>query len=273
MSDAVVTRPAWEGLRLATGTLSVIPVGSIPPITTPVARWAMTLAPLAAVPLAVVTSLVLLVGHWVDAPPLVAGFGAVAALAAGTRAMHVDGLADTVDGFGAGWNRERALEVMKRGDVGPMGVIAVVVTAGVQTACFAALLDAPWLAGATVIVSRVACTTLAHRRWSAARPHGMGAVVLSAVRTPELVAASVVGWLVLVGGSALADASGDDGFSTGATLLAAPLVASVAAGIALEWLARRATRTFGGLTGDVMGAGIEVGLTVMLIVLTLGVWR
>ena len=266
MSDAVVTRPAWEGLRLATGTLSVIPVGSIPPITTPVARWAMTLAPLAAVPLAVVTSLVLLVGHWVDAPPLVAGFGAVAALAAGTRAMHVDG-------FGAGWNRKRALEVMKRGDVGPMGVIAVVVTAGVQTACFAALLDAPWLAGATVIVSRVACTTLAHRRWSAARPHGMGAVVLSAVRTPELVAASVVGWLVLVGGSALADASGDDGFSTGATLLAAPLVASVAAGIALEWLARRATRTFGGLTGDVMGAGIEVGLTVMLIVLTLGVWR
>ena len=48
----------------------------------------------------------------------------VAVLAFGTRAMHLDGLADTVDGLGSGWDRERALAIMARGDVGPMGVVA-----------------------------------------------------------------------------------------------------------------------------------------------------
>ena len=146
-------------------------------------------------------------------------------------------------------------------------------TTGVQAACFAALLDAPWVAGAVVVASRAACTALAHRRWSAARPDGMGAVMLSTEPTATVVAVLGAVWLVIVGGSALPTTSGVGGFFTGATLLAASLSATVAAGVALEWLARRATRTFGGLTGDVMGAGIEVALTVMLVVLTLGVWR
>ncbi len=35
------------------------------------------------------------------------------ALAFLTRAFHLDGLADTADGFGGGWTKERRLEIMK----------------------------------------------------------------------------------------------------------------------------------------------------------------
>ena len=68
----------------------------------------------------------------VDLPALVVGLLVVGTLALGTRAMHLDGLADTVDGLGSGWDRQRALEVMRRGDIGPMGVVALVIMLGLQ---------------------------------------------------------------------------------------------------------------------------------------------
>ncbi|HLW21782.1 MAG TPA: adenosylcobinamide-GDP ribazoletransferase, partial [Sphaerochaetaceae bacterium] len=37
----------------------------------------------------------------------------VIALAVITRAFHLDGLADTFDGFGGGWTKERRLEIMR----------------------------------------------------------------------------------------------------------------------------------------------------------------
>ncbi len=93
----------------------------------------MIIAPLAVLPLACVrragglarpTSPVL--------PPLAVGLLVVGGLALGSRALHLDGLADTVDGFGSGWTAERSLMVMRRGDVGPMGVVALIIVLGLQ---------------------------------------------------------------------------------------------------------------------------------------------
>ena len=47
---------ALEGLRLAAGTLTVIPSGPIPEIDRPMAARAMIIAPLAVAPLAVVAA-------------------------------------------------------------------------------------------------------------------------------------------------------------------------------------------------------------------------
>ncbi|MCH8474130.1 MAG: adenosylcobinamide-GDP ribazoletransferase [Opitutales bacterium] len=53
----------------------------------------------------------------------------VLSLAAGvwiTGAFHEDGFADSVDGFGGGWTKEKILEIMKDSRIGAFGVIALV---------------------------------------------------------------------------------------------------------------------------------------------------
>lgn len=58
-----------------------------------------------------------------------ASMGALLALAVGvwiTGAFHEDGLADTFDGFGGGWSKEKILEIMKDSRIGTFGVLALI---------------------------------------------------------------------------------------------------------------------------------------------------
>jgi adenosylcobinamide-GDP ribazoletransferase len=43
-----------------------------------------------------------------------------------TNGFHEDGLADTFDGFGAGWTREQALEIMRDSRLGTYGAMALI---------------------------------------------------------------------------------------------------------------------------------------------------
>ena len=252
------------GLRLAVGTLTVVPVGTIADPTRQQTRWAMALTPVASLPVAAGVSIVVALGQLAALPPLVTAVLAVAVMAAGTRAMHLDGLADTVDGLGAGWTRERALEVMRRGDVGPMGVAALVLVLVTQVAALAAIVNRPqgWLlAGAAVVASRASTLLTCRRGMPPARPSGLGSVVAGSVPT----SVTVVGGVLIAGLMALA-AGGSD-----LTPLAGAVSVAVAA-VTVALLLRTCRRVFGGVTGDVMGAAIEVALTVVLVVLSSGRW-
>ena len=113
---------AW---RLCLGTFLAMPVRPPRRVDRRTAGWAMVLAPATTVPaLLVWAALVAMVVHGL-LPPFVAAALAVAAPVLLARAMHLDGLADTADGLSAGYDRERSLEVMRRSDVGPSGVAAV----------------------------------------------------------------------------------------------------------------------------------------------------
>ncbi|HOF64784.1 MAG TPA: adenosylcobinamide-GDP ribazoletransferase, partial [Dermatophilaceae bacterium] len=145
---------AW---RLAVGTLTAWPTRPPSQITPRVARGAMLLAPLAIVPVALVAA----VGHVVlretTAPPLLVGALVVAALALETRGLHLDGLADTCDGLAASYDRTRALEVMRTGDVGPAGAAAIVLVLVIQAAALGDLLTSEpgaLVAGLAVVTSR-----------------------------------------------------------------------------------------------------------------------
>jgi adenosylcobinamide-GDP ribazoletransferase len=248
---------ALEGLRLAAGTLTVIPSGPIPEIDRPMAARAMMVAPLAVVPLAVVAVGVSWVTSAAGLPELVVGLLVVGTLALGSRGMHLDGLADTVDGLGSGWDRDRALQIMARGNTGPMGAVALMIIIGLQAASIGRIvvdLPSALLLGAVICASRCALTVTCRRGVPAAKNQGLGVAVAGSV--PLI--ATFLAWLavavVLGVGQALIGGS----YATGA-------IAAVVAGLGVLLLVWRCERRLGGVTGDVMGAGIEIALTILLV--------
>ena len=248
---------AFAGLRLAAGTLTVVPSGPIPEIDRPTAARAMILAPVAVLPLAAGSALVAWLAQGLGLPPLVLGLLVVGTLALGTRSMHLDGLADTVDGLGSGWDRARALEVMRRGDIGPMGVVALVLILGLQAASIGWLADdlsGALLIGLVVCCSRAALTLVCRRGVPAARTEGLGAAVAGSVPWP----AALLVWLLVASILGLAQLRWGGGPLSG-------VLAAVTAAVLVSLFVRRCVRRFGGVTGDVMGAAVEITLTTMLV--------
>ncbi len=225
----------------------------------------MLLAPIATLPLGIVTAAVLVGATLVGVPPLASAALAVGVLALGSRGLHLDGLADTADGLAAGYDRERALSVMRRGDVGPAGAVTLVVTLAAQVACLAALADLRWWAAATgtvaaVTLSRAMLSVVCARGVPAARPDGLGAAVAGSVRPVKAVVAVSV-WTGLASG-ALA-AAGWPWWSGALATAAACLVVAV--------VVRRCISRLGGVTGDVLGAAVEAALTAALVVVAANV--
>jgi adenosylcobinamide-GDP ribazoletransferase len=249
---------AW---RLAVGTLTAVPVRPPSTVDRRRAGAAMTLAPLAALPLGAAVAVVGWAGRRLDLPLLVVALLALAAAVLGNRAFHLDGLADTVDGMAASYDRERSLAVMKTGTSGPAGVVAILLVVGLQASGLAGLLAAspraPVLAGACVCVARAVLAVCCARGVPSARPGGLGDTYTGTV--PRSVALAI--WLGV--GAVLALLGAWVGLPWWRGALATVLALAVAVAVVA-----RATRRFGGVTGDVFGATIELALAALLVALS-----
>jgi adenosylcobinamide-GDP ribazoletransferase len=248
-------------LRLAFGLLTAVPVGRLPSVDRRSAGAAMLLAPLTTAPLLALVA----VAHGavrLGAPPLLAAGLLVTAGALLSRALHLDGLADTADGLSAGFDAETSLRAMKASDTGPSGVAAVVLAVLLQVASLGALLPTAHgaaLAALAWLGSRHSLAWACRRGVPAAQPTGLGALVAGTVGRGGLVVAGGLLALVALGMDTLVQPQES----------VAPVwqgLAVVAAGLlAAEALLRRCRRRLGGVTGDVLGAGIEVSLTASLV--------
>src|SRR5205085_11082690 len=58
-----------------------------------------------------------------------------------TGALHLDGLADTADGFGGGRTRDQALRIMRDHAIGSYGAVALVLVAALKITTIASLVD------------------------------------------------------------------------------------------------------------------------------------
>ena len=172
-------------------------------------------------------SAALLLGVWVTA----------------TGALHLDGLADCCDGLLAATPPARRLEILGDVHVGAFGVSGVVVLLLIKAAAIASLPDAGALLLAPAAGRWIA---LLLARGRPARPEGLGGRLHA-----ELGRAGLLWALPVVAGSLLFGARG---------------VAALAAGLFTAWaLGRLARARLGGQTGDVLGAGIELAETAMLV--------
>ncbi|WP_247702233.1 adenosylcobinamide-GDP ribazoletransferase [Streptomyces sp. F63] len=251
-------------MRFAFGTLTALPV-RVTRWDRAAARGGMVCAPAAGAVLGLCAGLLGGVLLLLGAGPLLAAVAAAAVPAALTRGLHLDGLADTADGLGSGRPAGEALRIMKQPDIGPFGVVTLVLLLFAQTAALSELYAEGWAPGAVAAVvaavaARGALTLASRAGVPAARPGGLGAAVAGAVPVRTAFAAAAVVTAVCA--------------AAGAVLgpwAAARTALAVLAGLgAAELLLRHCRSRFGGVTGDVFGALAETAATATLVVLALG---
>ncbi|MBN6057113.1 adenosylcobinamide-GDP ribazoletransferase [Nonomuraea sp. RK-328] len=240
-----------DGLRLAVGMLTIFPV-RVDRVDRRAAGVAMVTAPSVGLALGLVACLPLLL----PGPPLLGAALAVGALAVLTRGLHLDGLADLADGLGSGKPADQALDIMKKSDIGPFGVMTLVITLLVQIAALSAA--GPYALVTACVTGRLALVWACRSGVPAARPGGLGATVAGTVRpaTAWLVTAATLAITTLV-------ATVLGGWTS--AVVVAPVAMAAGLGAALLLL-RRARRRLGGVTGDVLGALVETATTGALVV-------
>ncbi|MEE4544120.1 adenosylcobinamide-GDP ribazoletransferase [Streptomyces sp. V4-01] len=246
-----------DALRFAFGTLTVLPV-RVSRWDRAAARGGMIAAPLVGVVVGLCAAVAGAALLRLGASPLVAAVAAVAVPAALTRGLHLDGLADTADGLGSGKPAQDALRVMKQSDIGPFGVLVLVLVLLAQVAAAADGYGQGALRGggavvAAAVAGRGAMTLGCRGGVPAARADGLGAAVASAV--PRATAACVALLCAALAAAAVASWRG--------------ALAAVLALLCAELLLRRCVRRLGGVTGDVFGALCEAATTATYVALTL----
>lgn len=175
---------------------------------------------------------------------------AIACLAIVTGGLHLDGLADTFDGLGVRHDRARRLRVMRDSSTGAFGVLALIAWALLVLTALTQLSNAHALAALVTAAAVGRLAGVAHAGWCPpARPDGLGAAF-----QPSLIGFVVAGLLALV--IALATCGPLPG-----------LAASLAALIAAALFSAGSRSSFGGRTGDTLGATITIAEAVTCLVL------
>jgi adenosylcobinamide-GDP ribazoletransferase len=190
-------------------------------------------------------------------PPLPANVAIAILMLAVSGCFHMDGLADTADGFLSSRPRERILEIMRDSCVGPMGVIAIVCVLALKISALASVPGS--LHWRVVLLMPLAgrCTlVLGMKAVPYARAQGGLVSVFERPGWPSLITAisilSAAAWLAL----------GIPGLVIAGVVLLMTILFSL-------WCRRK----IGGFTGDTLGAACEIAEILPALICASWGWR
>lgn len=178
-----------------------------------------------------------------------------------TGALHLDGVADLCDGFGAGGTQERMLSVMKESQIGAFGVIGVVLVLLFKFSLFFEIIDkGRWPIFLLMALLSRWSMTLAAFLGKYPRAAGTGLAFIGKIRPRQIFFATIL-TLLLSGGI------------LGVSGLAAMALSALTTVSFVFFLKRK----LGGITGDGLGAlNEQIEVLVMLFMFaipTFGVWK
>ncbi len=180
-------------------------------------------------------------------PPHVIAVLIVIAEALLTGALHMDGLADMTDGFGGGRTREDVLRIMRDHLIGSYGATALILLVALKITAIGALIQSRHAVAYLILAPALG-------RWSIVPlsrflPYARESrAAVNHIGTAELV------WASLIVACATAVAASWRG-----------LVCWGAVSIATAWFGRFCFRKIGGITGDTLGANVQISECVVLL--------
>lgn len=178
-----------------------------------------------------------------------------------TGAFHEDALADSLDGFGGGWDKAQVLAIMKDSRVGSYALVGVLLVLAAKIAALTAIFDRDMaqrslIASGILGVGRALIAAHVLGRWSSvvliatheyvrpptsAERSGAGRPFVGAITGTRLGAATVIALVI----------------ATAAVGRSALIVVAVSAGVI--WIGGRYfERRIGGITGDALGAANQL---------------
>jgi adenosylcobinamide-GDP ribazoletransferase len=160
-----------------------------------------------------------------------------------TRGFHLDGLADTMDALLSHRSREDKLRIMKDPHQGTFGVLAILLDVLLKISLLATLLPTPSIAWALVLFpvwGRYAATVASARCSYARAEGGLGKYMVDGAGFREFFIASVF-------------TAALSAFAGWAFLLTAIFTLVWGLFLSFVW-----NRTLGGMTGDLLGATVEL---------------
>ncbi|MCL6472087.1 MAG: adenosylcobinamide-GDP ribazoletransferase [Firmicutes bacterium] len=246
-----------ESFRLALSFLTIIPGGEREPAGKDVFVRSTKYFPLVGLIIGVIVATVYQIASY-RLPDLVSSALAVLSLVVVTRALHLDGLADTCDGLVGGRDSKHALSIMKDSRVGSFGAAAIALAVMLKITLLASIasnLKIRAIILFPVIGRWVATVALSTQRYAKSEP-GLGSLFM--------------------------DSDGLNRVSIGISTIASSIITVISAIITVKWLAAitipaaaifmvvfmfMVNRKIGGLTGDIIGAMIELSEITVLIAL------
>ncbi|WP_291318972.1 adenosylcobinamide-GDP ribazoletransferase [Desulfonatronospira sp.] len=229
-----------QPLLAALQFLTVIPAGSHVPQQA--LGRAMPWFPAAGLLIGVGAGLAFALALLLGLPPLAASLVGVLVLSGLSGFLHLDGVADTADGFFSARSRDRILDIMRDSHVGTMGVVALFAILGLKWAALAsmppgmawkALVLAPILGRTAQVCSM---TLLPYARSSG----GLASIFINSRRRSDIY------WVLGFAGIA--------SLFVGIPGIAALILGTAAAFIFSLWCMKK----IGGITGDTVGTATEV---------------
>ncbi|MEW6428765.1 MAG: adenosylcobinamide-GDP ribazoletransferase [Thermodesulfobacteriota bacterium] len=242
-------RRMWRSLRAAVSFLTVLPVGGEDDAA--VLAESVFWYPWVGLFIGGITALAAATLRGIFPHPLVALLAVLLATLI-TGGFHLDGLADTADGFFSARSRERMLAIMRDSRIGVMGVLALLFVLGIKTVALA-VMPPGRMAAALLLMPLAGRSAILLLLWRLpyARPEGCASAFFRKKQSAAIALACALLLLCLA-----------------AAVAGGGAMAAVFAALALVLLfARQCRNRIGGATGDTLGAASELAEVAVALVM------